>query len=235
MVSAILFPTNISDVVVFGSSLFYLQQTANSSIGYIASFDGKTRRQIWSSPIREWNPQFVNSGTVALTTKPEQNIPGFLYLLNTSSGAAKNILSNVSGLSDLVSPDANQVIYLTQGDTSQLTAINQKTGDLHTITPTTFPEKCVWSIKNSTVIYCAVPRETIQNGSLISWYKGLISFTDDIWKIDIKNNTSTIIENLSSDSGMQIDAIKPLLSDSEQYLVFINKRDGTLWSLDLTK
>jgi hypothetical protein len=39
--------------------------------------------------------------------------------------------------------------------------------------------------------------------------------------------------DLSQESGMAIDVIKPILSDNEQYLIFINKIDNTLWSLDL--
>jgi hypothetical protein len=70
---------------------------------------------------------------------------------------------------------------------------------------------------------------------LISWYIGNISFRDDIWKYDLKNNTAVIIDNLTDESGIKIDVIKPQLSVNEKYLVFINKIDGTLWSLDLTK
>jgi hypothetical protein len=75
----------------------------------------------------------------------------------------------------------------------------------------------------------------IDNTSLTSWYQGTISTDDDIWKIDTKNNSSILIESLENDSGLKIDVIKPILSTNEQYLVFINKTDNTLWSLDLTK
>lgn len=64
---------------------------------------------------------------------------------------------------------------------------------------------------------------------------GTMQFTDDIWKYDTKANKSIIVDNLYEDSGENIDVIKPILSENEQYLVFINKRDGNLWSLDLSK
>ena len=185
--------------------------------------------------IKELLPQFVNGRTVALTTKPEQNIPGFLYFVDTSSGGIRKILGNINGLSSLTSPDAGQVLYLTEDSDAILSIYNIKAKSARTLTPITFPEKCVWSKKDLNVIYCAVPRESLGGNSLISWYKGLVSFSDDIWKYDIKNNTADIAENLSAESGEPIDVVKLLLSDSEQYLVFINKRDNTLWSLDLSK
>ncbi len=110
-----------------------------------------------------------------------------------------------------------------------------KTGVVAPASPATFSEKCVWSKKDVNTLYCAVPREYLGGESLTLWYMGRASFTDDIWQYDLKNNTSVMIENLSVDSGKTIDIIKPLLSENEQYLVFMNKIDNTLWSLDLTK
>jgi hypothetical protein len=111
---------------------------------------------------------------------------------------------------------------------------NVKTGGATAITPATFPEKCVWSKKDATIVYCAVPENSLDGTSLTAWYMGQISWSDDIWKYDLKQNTAGIVEHLADDAGEQIDVIKPILSTSEQYLIFTNKIDGTLWSLDLS-
>lgn len=234
-ISGIVYPGNITDVSVFGTSVFYLIKNSGSSSGFISNFDGKNKKQIWSSPIKELLSQYVSSKTVALTTKPAQNIPGFLYFIDTGTGQVRKILSNIPGLSTLVSADTNSILYLEEGGGVGMSVFDQKAKSYTRMTPVTFPEKCVWSNKTKNVFYCAVPREFLNGESLTSWYKGLISFSDDIWRFDTTSNTASLIENLSNDAGGSLDVIKPILSENEQYLVFMNKADNTLWSLDLLK
>ncbi len=234
-ISGILFPLDLAGVDVFGSSVFYLKQTTAGTQGFISDMGNGKIKQIWDSPLRELLPQYVNTGTVALTSKPEQGLSGYLYFVNTGTGQIKKILGDVPGLSTLVSPDGTQVLASLQNGSTQMFVYNVA-GDIRTtVTPSTFPEKCVWSKKNKLILFCAVPNELLSGNSLTSWYMGLATFTDQIWKYDLKNNTASVVENFSRDTEDTIDVVKPILSDSEQYLVFINKKDGSLWSLDLTK
>jgi Tol biopolymer transport system component len=229
-------PGNISSVSVLGETIFYLQTYSGLSQGFTSTFDGKSKKQIWQSPLSDLSAQMVNANSVALTTKPYQNVPGFAYLVSTGSGSVKKLLGNIPGLVTLVSPDATQILYSSQSDAgSQMALYNVKSGSAVAVTPATFPEKCVWSKKVATIVYCAVPENSLNGGSLTAWYMGGISWSDDIWKYDLKQNTASVIERLTNDAGQQIDVVKPALSVSEQYLVFTNKIDGTLWSLDLTK
>jgi hypothetical protein len=225
-------PKNIEDISSFGSNFFYLIQNTNSSSGYISDFTGKSR-SIWSSDIKELTTQFVNSKIIALNTKPAQKIPGYLYFIDTVTGQSKKILGDISGLTTLSDPLGEKIILLSQDDSVRFMLYTLKTKVYADISPITFPEKCVWSKKNTNILYCAVPKDYISGNSLISWYKGLISYSDDIWKYDIKNNVSSIVGELSKTSSVDIDVIKPQLSDDEKYLIFINKKDNSLWSLDL--
>lgn len=234
-ISGIAFPENITDVSIFGSSVFYLEKDDSSSYGYISTFSGTSRKQIWSSPMKEILSQYVNAKTVALTTKPEENTPGFLYFVDTGNGTVRKIIGDILGLSTLVNTDATKVLYLNQGGNATMYLYDLVSKSSTTLTPPTFPEKCVWDTKDKNIVYCAVPEEYLGTGSLTNWYKGIISTNDDIWKYDLKNNTATIVANLQQESGEYIDVIKPILSENEQHLVFVNKKDNTLWSLDLTK
>ncbi|HCH59000.1 MAG TPA: hypothetical protein DEV73_00120 [Candidatus Zambryskibacteria bacterium] len=233
--SAVKLLGNIDEVSVFENSVFTLEQKDTSSVGYISGFDGTKRTQVWNSPIKELLSQYVSAKTIALTTKPHQDNNGFLFFVDTGNGQMKKILGGVLGLSTLVDNQATRVLYLDQTNTPGLFVFDIKNKLSKDITPTTFPEKCVWGKKNAGTIYCAVPEEFIDRDSLTSWYLGFVSFTDNIWKYDLKNNTSSLVGSLYTESEKQIDVIKPLLSENEQYFVFINKVDGSLWSYDLTK
>ncbi len=230
-----LLPSNISDVSGFGDYIFYLVQNSDSSVGISQGFDLSKKKQIWSSNIKELNSQYVNVKTVSLTTKPAENIPGFMYFIDTTTGTTKRVLGGIMGLSTLSDSSGDNVLYLEQNDAARMYIYNIKTKTSTGFSPVTFPEKCVWSKKETGVFYCAVPKEYLGSGSLTSWYRGTVSFSDDIWKYDTKTNAATTIENLEADSDTKIDVIKPTLSENEQYLVFINKVDNKLWSLDLTK
>ncbi len=231
----IAFPGGISDVATYGNSAFYLQQSSLGSQGYVSNFEGTKKKLIWSNDIKELNSQFVNDRYVALTTKPYQNIEGYLYLVDTGTGQVRRILGNILGLSALVNKDATSVIYLEQGDSVKFGYYSITKKAYVDVSPATFPEKCIWSKKNLEIAYCAVPNKQLSNSSLTDWYMGKISTQDYLWRFDLKENTSTIISDLSLESGEWIDVIKPILSDNEQYLVFMNKIDNSLWSLDLTK
>jgi hypothetical protein len=234
-IAGLAFPGGISDVSVSGTSVFYLVQSTNASQGFVSNFDGSKKKLIWNSEIKELNSQFVNDKTVALNTKPYQNIPGFLYFVDTTTGGVKRILGNIPGLSTLSDNLGASVLYLEQGSTVKFLLFDVKSKTKKEISPRTFPEKCVFSKKDSSIVYCAVPKILIDNTTLTSWYQGKISLSDDIWKYNLKDGTSNILGSLSEEAGGNIDVTTPLLSQSEQYLVFINKIDNSLWSLDLTK
>lgn len=226
-------PKNIADVSVNGDSMFYLLTNENSSSGYVGPTDGTKRKQVWGSDIKELLSQYINPKFISLTTKSAQGVWGYMYLIDTGTGTSKRILGDISGLSTLTDNTAENVLYLEQNDTARLYSYDIKNKKSTYITPSTFPEKCVWSKKEKNTAYCAVPKDSISAQSLTLWYKGEETYSDDIWKYDTKNNTATTIEDLFSDSKEEIDVIKPTLSENEQYLIFINKKDNSLWSLDL--
>ena len=229
------FPVNIVDISAFGTNFFYLQKTTNGSSGVVSGFDGTKKKEVWSSPMKEFNSQFINNQTVLLNTKPLENVAGYLYSINTSNATVKKVLGPKLGLSSLANSDLSKVIFLTQANQIFLSNLDTKTNTENELFPTTFPEKCVWSTKDKTIVYCAVPKENLNTTSLSAWYKGSVTFSDEIWKYYTTDNTSEMVMELGKEAGENIDVIKPTLSTSEQYLVFTNKKDNSLWSLDLTQ
>ncbi len=99
----------------------------------------------------------------------------------------------------------------------------------------TTTDKCVWSKLNPSEVYCAVPTEIPTGIYPDDWYRGNVQFADQIWHLDTVTGEVHIIANLLSLSNELIDVINPELDPKENFLYFMNKRDLTLWSLDLNE
>lgn len=221
---------NINSFSVGQNRFFYISLTNNLGEGFISNTTNTSVRKIWSSPLKELNIQDIGGNNVALFTKPYPNINGFLYLVNTTNGVFRRILGNIPGLSALVNPEASKVLTLSQSNSTRFYLYNISNSEEIDISPITFPEKCIWSKEEENTFFCAVPKNPIYSSSLVSWYLGDISFEDSIWRYDSETGVGVSVEGLDKDN---IDVIKPIFSPNERYLVFINKIDGSLWSLDL--
>ncbi|MEW5907757.1 MAG: hypothetical protein AB1643_01050 [Patescibacteria group bacterium] len=210
--------------------IFYLEKSGDSTTGIIATFEDKKRAAIFSSVISEFNVSWPNKNNIALLTRPSAAITGFLYFIDIKTGALQKILGDIKGLTALVSPDGGQVFYSENRNNNIVTKIydvKNKTADEFYLR--TLPEKCVWSRKEKDIIFCAVPTNLPQVDYPDYWYQGLISFENDsIWKINFVSGETT---ELLKDTNLDI--INPLFTLSEDYLIFINKKDNTLWGLKL--
>jgi hypothetical protein len=84
------------------------------------------------------------------------------------------------------------------------------------------------------MLYCAVPKYVSGGKFPDTWYQGEISFSDDIWKINIESGSATkIADPISFNKGEDVDAIKLSTDEGENYLFFVNKKDSYLWELNL--
>lgn len=227
-------PQNISDTSVYGNNLFYLQNAPEGVYGFVSGIDGSKKKQIWYSPLTEVTSQFVNEKTIAISIKPHEDVVGYIYTVDVSTGRSKKVLGGIYGLTGVLSSDATKIIYLDQS------LMKNFVMDIKSLSKTepsfvTFPEKCVWSKTKKALVYCGQPKEYLSKNSLTNWYKGLVSTNDEVVGYDFDLNFSGVTVDLSAESGEEIDLIKPFISENGQYLIFINKKDESLWSLDLTK
>ena len=92
------------------------------------------------------------------------------------------------------------------------------------------PEKCVWSNDNINV-YCAVPNTVVGNQYPDVWYQGLVSFDDYFVKINTRTGNKITIANSANETP--VDGTHLFLDNDEKTLFFINKKDSTLWSLNI--
>lgn len=200
----------------------------------IANIDGTSQITAFDSPFKEWLIQWPKDSFISLTTKPTAFAPGYMYSLNPTTRNLKKVLGGISGLTTLMSPDANKVLYSqSENGSPNLKVFDISKNQTLNLYFRTFPEKCVWSKKTIDIVYCAVPQDIAFGDYPDAWYQGLIFFTDDIWKINTKTGESRLVAKLNSLSDEPIDTINPVLNPSESYMLLSNKIDLSLWGLKL--
>ncbi len=219
-----------------GNKVLTLETTASNSstVGYISQFDGSKKTLAFSTPLTQVNVEWPTDSTIALTTKGSSNAAGFLYFIDPKTGLFNKILGNIRGLSTLTSKDANKVLFSTTlADGIKTSVYDIPSATTQDLIFNTLPEKCVWSSLQKTVIYCAVPSQIPSATYPDAWYQGTVSFSDSIWEVDAVTGSAHIVADLLKSSGTVIDAMNLTLDPKENYLYFINKRDLSLWSLQL--
>lgn len=220
-----------------GNRIFYIAQEDDSAIGRIADMGNKGVRQIYRSAFGEWLLSWPREDTITLTTKPSESVPGHLYFLNASSGTLASVLKDIPGLTSLVDPRSLNVIYSEKAKTGNgfFTYFFDRVGRTTSILPIqTLPEKCAWSSKTAGLIYCGVPDNLPSGEYPDSWYRGEVRFSDSVWGVNVATGEHHLIWSPREETlSENIDLIAPLLDSGEGTLFFMNKRDASLWALDL--
>lgn len=222
--------TNIlrGDLIPGSSTLVYLLKSPTGVAGYVANADGSKPKKIFDSEFTEWMPQWVNATTIAMTTLASREADGYLYVLNPANGNFKKILGPIRGLTTTMAPDAKTVFMSASTDTGFASALYRvDTGTISKIDLAALASQCTWA--SARQLYCAVPQTVPQNKYPDAWYQGIVSFNDALWSIDVATGTTQVILV----PPKTLDMTHLVTSPDGNYLYFINKTDGTLWSLKL--
>jgi hypothetical protein len=211
---------------------FSLIKNTNGVIGTIKSFEETKTNQVFNSVFTEWAPQWVTGTSIYMTTKPSYLVDGSVFNLSTTNGTLNKIFGGVKGLTTLANNDGENILYSASTDTGpRLNLFNIKNHTSIDLDKYGLPEKCIWSGDNINV-YCAIPSTVTGYQYPDYWYQGLISFDDFFVKINTETKSVSTLSN-SIEEGTAVDATKLFLSKNEDKLFFINKKDYTLWQLDL--
>lgn len=219
---------NITEVAVAPSgNFFYLEDLPDSSMGYVYNLKTSKAQKIFHSPLREWTFLFPDDNQIFYFSRASAGVKGYMYALDPKNGNVTKVLSGILGLTVNIGKDF-RTLYSEYSNGRTYTSVgNSKTGLFGEFNLTTLPEKCAIDA----VIYCASPNYSISGNLPDSWYQGQTFFTDNIWMISSGDDGLKKIANLSDDAGEDIDATNLQLTKDGKYLLFINKRDGALWSL----
>ncbi|MFZ2763627.1 MAG: hypothetical protein WAX80_01135 [Minisyncoccia bacterium] len=231
-VSSTLLRGDISSVAVgSGNGLFYALRDTSSIVS--SAFNGTGIKTLLTSSFTDWRLAMAGNSLVAYT-KASANVPGYAYSVNTSNGTLTKIVGPLSGLVVVPSPVGNRVLYSYIDNTgAKMFAKNLTNNTSSEISPATLAEKCVWSTKKAGSLFCGTPINDVGAGEPDNWYRGVTHFSDYIWRFDTGSEIAQLIAEPKKSLDVDIDLIDLKLSPDEDYLIFTNKNDLSLWGLRL--
>lgn len=199
---------------------------------FTSDFNGKNKKQIFSSPFSEWLLDWPNESNFIITTKPSGYFGGFVYEVDTKTNSIEKISGNIYGLTYKEGTDSNKgLIGSTKDNSLVLYLLNKETGGATNLNVGTIPEKCVFSSRE--FVYCFVPNFTPKAVYPDDWYKGNVSFSDSLWVINTESRVANKVVDVTDLAVESIDGIYPVVSSDNEDLLFINKKDLSLWLYDL--
>jgi hypothetical protein len=211
---------------------FFGMTGSASGVGNIYSFAAKSTNT-FSHPLKKWVPQWVNTSTILMTSAPSAKTQNVSYFLNITTKGFTKVLGPKNGLVASASPDAAHILFSeNKGNSLAFGVYDVKTGAETSVSSGTIPDKCVWSKIDPALAYCGFPKN-VTGVFPDDWYQGKTSFSDDLRSLDANTIALTTLLDLEEIAGTAIDAVNLMLSSDEKYLLFTNKRDLTLWMLEL--
>ncbi len=217
--------------------VFTLVKNGDNSIGYVANMDGTKATQLFTTPLTQLNVEWPSENIIALTNKGTADRPGYLYFVNPKTGVWKKVLGPVNGLSTKVSHDGKNVFLSVTGTGNDVVSgiYNVGTGVATDVLVRTLAEKCTWGNFYTTMVYCAVPFQVVGGVYPDDWYKGTLSTADKIWQVNAVTGETKLINQVIGKADRVINAFNLNTDNKDGYLIFENKNDLSLWSLDLVR
>lgn len=213
-----------------GASLAYTTRRAALLELAVANNSGRNQKTIFSTPLLDAQMQWVSPSRFSFQTAPSGLAEGFLFLYESARGSFTRVAGPLFGLMNLWSPDGERVLASHTdpgGDELQFAVRNALGAVLFTPPFQTLPEKCTWA--NASVFYCASPGFIPASTVLPDEYlRGEFNSIDRLFRVDL---TSEDVREAPLEKSFDISEL--LLTKDESYLFFVNRTDGTLWSLKL--
>lgn len=216
------------------SKIFYMMKDGGGSVGFTSALDGSKRQKVFESALMEWSAEWPKDDTIALTTKASAGNQGILYFLNLKNGSLSKAMGNGRSLLARTSSNLAFTLYsFGRGEDVNLGLYERKSDTYGGLGINTLADKCVWSVKNADIAYCAAPIQIPEGRYPDSWYQGLVFFSDALWKINARTKEVEEVIFLRDLAKKDIDAFNLFLDPQEQYIFFTDKNDLTLWSLKM--
>jgi Tol biopolymer transport system component len=227
--------TNIGDKIVYK---YYDVKTKERSLS-LANPDGSNWQKIGNSPFKNMSAQMMpQSSLFVYWNQGNAFEPTSLHNLPVVGGDDKILFSGKFGADFVFSPDGQKVLMSStnkKGGTQTLLGLLLHQGTQYqSLGVPSFVSKAVWSPKSSTVYY-ALPGNLPESAVLPNdYFSKSITTQDTFWRVDVATGEKTRVVE-TKDIMRGYDATFLMVRNDESQLLFVNRLDGKLYSIALTK
>ena len=216
-----------SVLVGSGNALYYVSRNTTSIVS--STFTGTDSKTILKTGLRDWR-LFRLGSAVAVYPRASATAVGHAYSLG--NGLSK-LVGDLRGLTAIGNSNGNRILYSYFDGGVKLFIKDLKKNISSEILPASLAEKCVWSAKKESVFFCGTPTISSDSNEPDSWYLGRTHFSDYVWKFDAASEISQLVSEPKAEFNLDLDVYEPKLTPNEDYLIFTNKRDLSLWAVKL--
>lgn len=222
-------PQNLSGIAVSSTTVLTLASGVNGSVASLKRHDGTPVSSPFTLPLSALRVSFSGANSYLAFTKPAMGIAGSAFLIDRT-GRFSRIAGPRGGLVALASPLGTWVLVSSASDSAMtMELVNTSTNEAIPLPLATIADKCVWAADNS-ALYCGIPvNPPIDAHYPDDWYKGTLSFSDRIWKIQVSGRYAQLVLDFSEETEELLDAQSLAVNQSGTALTFVNKKDGSLW------
>lgn len=212
-----------------GKSLAYLSESNARTNLVVADSSVKNQKIISTTPLRDARIYWATPDRIIFETAPSGVADGFVFAFSRARGLF-DVLIKGFGITSKWSPDGSLAFVSktnNQGKQLSLTIFDSAGNETFIPNIATIAEKCFWlTIRKA---YCAVPKNTQPNSVWPDDYlRGEVHTSDKLVAIDIeKNDVREVFKEKNFDMS------NLLVTKNEAYTLFIDRTDGTIWSLKL--
>lgn len=230
------YQNTVTALAVSGLENKIAYQSSDNALGVpiiaTADLDGKNAKTVLQARLRGIDLAWISQTDIAVSTIPSGLAPNMLWTLNTTSSKLSSVLSDIYGLTVKWAPSGERFLFsqtTTQGKNLTLSIAEKNGTGIKPISSATLPEKCTFAHDEKSIV-CAIP-QTMPN---IVWpddyYKKLYETPEQIWRISLVSGQKDLLYEFDTPL---FDASNLIFSSNEDRLVFVNRKDGELYSLIL--
>lgn len=221
---------NLSEIAVSSAKILTLASGVNGSVSSLLNIDGSGSTELFTTPLSSLRIGFAGRDRYLAFTKPSGTLSGSAFIVDRTGRFAR-VAGPLNGLVAVTSPLGNWLLVsYVHNNAMQMILVSTETGESLPLPVATIADKCVWAADDS-VVYCGVPvNPPAEFNYPDDWYQGAVYFSDRIWKIDVSERFAQLVLDPTEEAGGPIDVTAPAIDPLSTTLVFVNKRDGSLWA-----